>query len=670
MLLKSVAVALAIVLQIAILGPAYLIPENAQELSIRAEDLVPIPLVIALLVTALLAAGIYLALQSGRLRVASVLAALGLYLYLQFYLIVPDLGVFDGRAANFDGHWLVIALETVLLLALLGAALAAPRHAFNVMAPIVCAIALAEAVVIGADAASNSPPPKPAAKASPADLVDIIFTRTSPTRTYGIPEHSQRNVIVILTDTTQGDMFAAMLRGDPKLAEAFSGFTVYENTVGHFPYTGLSIPAIVTGTVYDGKETIPAFYKRVAPRRLSARLDAIGYKVDLLPLGSRGPFVDADREPCRAWTGLYDLALMRQLPTVLKEWQYNRSKFRITPLCGSAPTTRQELDPLALDKLIAESRVTRLDRPSYKFMHFYGMHPPSLLTASCDVRSETTRDPQAVLEQSRCVIGKIGDYFNKLRELGVFDDSLIVLTADHGTLFGIGFKNDIAAPGVPPQVISSANPAVAFKDFGVKGPVKFSEAPASLVDIYPTILARVGIDPVGAPGQDLARLEGVTERVRDFYYYKGAKEIMNSDYVNRSHWFTNRGHARDPDAWALTVSADDGETVRFVEPLAPGATARIVARLPSSEQMKIVVKLGGPAPRQTVQASVNGRTVASWGDGSDAVDREAVFALLPTERGADGVVEIKSEAATATATDGSAGLPIDWVKLQSSVALH
>lgn len=663
MLLRSVIVALAVALQLVIIGPAFLIPNNSHELSVRVEDLASFPLAVALTLTALLTVVIYASIRLQRPRIASIAAAFGLYLYLQFYFFVPDLGVFDGRSANFEGHGFFIILETAVILALMGFALTIPRQAFAAFVPVLGLLAIGEGILVGTHALSHPPPAPPAVEASRADLVATSFTRTSPARTRGSPDLSQRNIIVILIDTLQGDMFARMLDSDPELASDFSGFTVYPNTVGLFPFTGLSVAGILTGTRYDGTETIPAYHERVAPQRLAARLDAIDYHVDLLPLVSRGPFVDASKELCRQWTTLYGVALMRQVPTVLKEWQYNSSKFRLTSFCGVTPTTHQELDPLALDKLIVEARVTRPSRPSYKFMHFYGMHPPSLLTATCSVRSDTTRDTQAIFEQAQCVVGKVGQYLRKLRELGVFDDSLVVITADHGTLYGLGFDEDTSAPGVPSRVISSANPTLAFKDFGAQGGVQFSTAPASLLDIYPTILARAGIEATDSLGKDLAGLETTGGRLRNFLFYATAIEILDSDYLKQAYWFTNSGHVTDPNAWGASVSAEDGQTVRFVEPWLTDRGARILAHLPTAEQMTISARISIPGAQQTVQVAVNGRTIADWVVETGVTDRSVTFDLRPDELRTLGVIEIRSDVSSDDVERRKAGIRVDWVKI-------
>ena len=201
-------------------------------------------------------------------------------------------------------------------------------------------------------------------------------------------------------------MFTEMLRNDPKLADAFGGFTVYTNTAGLFPFTGLSVAAVLTGERYDGTETLPAYHQRVAQKRISGRLHEAGYEVDLMPLGSRGPFIEDKNQGCRSIAALYDLSALRQLPTLLKEWYYNNGSSRIKSLCRSHPTTRQELDPLALDKIIANSRVSR-DGRSYKYMHFYGMIPFGLLRKDCTTKPEPTHVADAVYDQALCVVGKV-----------------------------------------------------------------------------------------------------------------------------------------------------------------------------------------------------------------------------------------------------------------------
>lgn len=665
MYFKAITVALAIVFQLAVIGPASLIARNSDELMIRGQDLLGWPLVIGLMAAVLLTAAISLSLRRESYRIASVSAALGLYLYLQFYFLVPDLGIFDGRTANFEGHGFVIIFEIAILVGLLALAVTVPRRAFAVFAPVLGVLAIGEGVVVGTEAVLHRPAPPPALEATPADLVDSYFTRTSPTRTLGMPDLSHRNVIVILIDTIQGDMFANMLRNDTALAKAFDGFTVYENTTGLFPFTRFSIPAILTGTRYDGTETIPAYFERVGSRRLAARFDAAGYQVDLLPLGSRGPFIDMDREPCRQWATLYGLALMRQAPTVLKAWQYNGAKFRLAGLCGQTPTTRQELDPLTLNKLIGESRVTRLDQPSYKFMHFYGMHPPSRLTATCDVRPKTRTDTQAVLEQSQCVIRKVGEYLDKLRDLRVFQDSLVVVTADHGTLFGLGFEENISAPGVPAKVISSGNPALAFKDFGQKDPVQFSNAPASLLDVYPTVLESADIEVSDVPGYNLTDLKGVDRRLRDYLFYRSAREVNDVDYLKQPYWLANIGHVADPAAWGAYPSPKSGEAIRLVDPWLSSEATRIFADLTGSRQIVIEAGLSTPSPQQTVEVALNGRAVATWHVDDTVVDRSVTVDLQPDEAGAHGVVELRADVPSISADDRTDGVRVDWIKVRN-----
>lgn len=663
MLIRALVVALAISVQIAFLGPLDVISRNASELGVGPGDIMGRASILGLCIVVCVGGLLYGALRLGYSRIPSVAAALAVYLYLQYYFFVPDLGVFDGRTANFSGHGKTIALEVIVLVALLVMALLRPDRAVKTLVPLLGILAVAESAIAGAAVLQRPPAQHATIEATKADLMSTNFFGTSPKRTLGIPELSTRNVIVILLDTLQADLFISILQGDAALENAFGGFTIYRNSAGVFPFTGMSVATLLTGTRYDGREKIPEYLKRVASRQLAARFDALGYEVDLLPLGSRHSLLDADKELCRRVAATYDLALLRQVPTLLKEWQYNDSRFRLLPLCGVTPKLAQELDPVVLGRVVDDMRVSRSARPRFKFMHFYAMHPPGKLTESCETRERAIPDKPAVAEQAKCVLRHVQHYLEKLRALGVYDSSLLVITADHGTLYGLA-RGEPAAPGVPARVISAAHPTIAFKDFGASGPVRFSEAPASLLDIYPTIAKRVGFDSGQAPGRDLGELKEDERRFRDFFFYRQALELVNRDYVKQSYWFANYGNIAESDDWGATVAAEDKASIHLVEPWLNPEGVRILAKLPAEGQLAIAVDLVNPGPERVVRVTLGGRDIASWPVESGSSSKKAIADLRPEELGQIGSIELQLEQSSApveAAVDGK--IRLDLVRL-------
>src|SRR6185436_19727519 len=60
-----------------------------------------------------------------------------------------------------------------------------------------------------------------------------------------------RNVVILVLDTFQTDLFQELLDDDAGLAAKFEGFTYFRNAVGGFPSTAASVPLILTGQYYE-----------------------------------------------------------------------------------------------------------------------------------------------------------------------------------------------------------------------------------------------------------------------------------------------------------------------------------------------------------------------------------------------------------------------------------
>ncbi|HSJ97041.1 MAG TPA: sulfatase-like hydrolase/transferase, partial [Myxococcota bacterium] len=105
------------------------------------------------------------------------------------------------------------------------------------------------------------------------------------------------------------------------------------------------------------------------------------------------------------------------------------------------------------------------------------------------------RGLQRVLLQTQMVDGLVGRFLDRLEELGLFDDALIVITADHGVNF---------VPGIPRRGFSS-DPVTWATGLAVPLFVKtpgqrqgrLSDRNVEAVDVTPTILDALGRVPEG-----------------------------------------------------------------------------------------------------------------------------------------------------------------------------
>ena len=90
------------------------------------------------------------------------------------------------------------------------------------------------------------------------------------------------------------------------------------------------------------------------------------------------------------------------------------------------------------------------NRPNYKYLHVGIPHWPVSVNADCEyIGAQSLRRPNYT-DQARCGIRRVGAVLDKLRELGLYDSSLIVISSDHGVaLPPEGFTGDRDVFGGP-----------------------------------------------------------------------------------------------------------------------------------------------------------------------------------------------------------------------------
>ncbi|WP_112661798.1 sulfatase-like hydrolase/transferase [Microvirga flavescens] len=658
--------AFAIAFHVVVLAPLFLILSHGDRLEVGVLDMLGWPLLAAIGFALVLGAALKFLLSRGYQRPLAFTMAVGVYLYIQFYLFVWNFGVFDGRSIAFSSYAKNAALEAAVLFVLLGIAVFRPAVARQLFGRFLIVLLVANVGFAAWQFSAGEgkrAPVQAAATAAQSEIASANFFRDDVAVMRNAAKLSKnKNVIILLLDTLQVDVFEQIVQGDANLKRQFEGFTLFTNATGHFPYTAMSIPSILTGEPYkaDG-ESIPTYQKRVGHTRVEAVLARQGAEASRIPLESRQNYLSGDSARCRSFAAVYDLYGFRQLPIALKPFFYNGGQFRLSPLCGAVPATNSQVDLAVFDKLIGEAAVST-DAPSVKYLHFWGAHPPSMLSADCKVRNQG----QAFTDfqgQAYCVLRKTGQYLDKLRELGVFDNSMIFVISDHGSRYGF-LKASPRTP-VPGYVMSSANPSLAFHDFGARGEFRTSAAPAMLADIYPTVLSSFGLKP-DVLGMSLRDLKEDAKRERPYLYYKGIADAYG-DFFPQVERFVVTGNVRDPAAWAVTGShsnsANDAplgrlvfgkpETSRFLglgwSAEAEGVPvswiianpASITGRLPQGGRpVRMAMSFINPHPGQVVRISLNGRELARW-DVPEVGQFNRNFVFTPTEEDLAGVARVE-----------------------------
>jgi hypothetical protein len=378
------------------------------------------------------------------------------------------------------------------------------------------------------------------------------------------------NVLHLILDGFQGNVFEQLLDRDPALATDLSGFTFFRDTLTTSAVTYLSVPATLTGKAFDNRETITQYHdETLGGDNLYSFLSGKGYAVDVAtPVWWNldrdyfasyyrvpAPFASVDETVRNTAWYLLDISLYRQAPYWLKSRIYRDGDWLLSSELAQHPEQRFEhyAHTAFLRHLSANAHADR-GQPSYKLLHLITPHAPMVSDPSCaypghelEIRMDTFSD------QSRCTLKAVRDLFRSLRELGIYDEALILVHGDHGG--GVPFDMT-AADGSPsdsfeelPELWGNPLPLLLVKPPGAHGPLVVSDNPVSLVDLPATVADLLG-DASAFPGEPVFKAAAEPRR-RMFYSSKQHRnEAAEKDRFADYTAFAVTGSLFDAASWA------------------------------------------------------------------------------------------------------------------------
>lgn len=371
---------------------------------------------------------------------------------------------------------------------------------------------------------------------------------------------SKRNVIHLVLDELQTDIFQQAVERSSALREQLDGFVLYENTVGDHPNTIMAVPAMLTGEAYRNTVPIPEYLSVSLEKKLfTRRLDAEGYRSDFhtapvfcngtlyhcspIPVGNGGAFAMA----------LLDYSIFRSLPLLLKPWSYNSGSWRILPLAmaatgGGADNLAQTAQAVRLmEEFISEIRLGDA-QPRYKLFHSMVTHSPADLDRNCQYTGRRANTREDKIEQAVCGMRILTDFLTRLRELNIYNSSLVIVSSDHGTdIFPPELVTPLASQAVEPRHFSRAQPVLLIKPIGATGRLKSSYVPAQLSDIPQTVFSALEIDGEGFAGLDIMSLSG--SRSRNYWHYEDLIVQAPEGRFPKMWHYRIDGPVAEPSSW-------------------------------------------------------------------------------------------------------------------------
>ncbi len=460
--------------------------------------------VVALAMSLSLAAMVLRLLPRGLLSaIASLLCALALLAWIYAWFIVGHMTVLNGQQApmDFNTGLGVLGVWELPIVAIACLALAIVVHRWPRLISLVLIslnVALCVGTVVTVIKAADVP-----SHQRPAPDTASLF-RFSP----------RGNVLVILLDALQSDVADGILQRDASLRDAFEGFQFYKNTLSAAPTTFLSLPSIHSGESWQGQRSAGGgglrsyFNESIEHRSFLTRFASSGYDATLInPLLGLCPdgvstCVDAARVLHSPRTllmcdslRLLDLSLFRVTPVWVKRHIFANGRWRAIRLAG-APF---EIDRIFEGSAWLREMAHRIDvrdadgRPTIKFLHLFATHPPFVLQDDCQTVA-AANSTEHVASQARCGLRAVAELFASMKRAGVYDDTVILVLADHG----IGQPSRYLEPESAAlsaadwiNLSGAANPAFLLKPRDSHGPLTDAPATAAvyLTDVGATLCA-------------------------------------------------------------------------------------------------------------------------------------------------------------------------------------
>jgi hypothetical protein len=234
---------------------------------------------------------------------------------------------------------------------------------------------------------------------------------------------------------------------------------------------------------------------------------------------------------------------------------YNNQQWRLQAVLGPGDTRLRRHFPVngaAILREFAERMRPAVDEPVYKFIHVGIPHRPVIVTADCGTADAIRPRRENYKDQTRCAVTRTAAILDRLKELGLYDKALIVISSDHGIGFApTNFRNDRhAPPGALSTLSGKSLTLLIVKPPGSRGGVRVSHAPTTISDIPATVLDVLGI-PHTFPGEPALKLAEDAQRVRTFAMYDWEDDGWKHNYFDALDVMEIRGSVLDGNSWKL-----------------------------------------------------------------------------------------------------------------------
>ena len=353
----------------------------------------------------------------------------------------------------------------------------------------------------------------------------------------------ENNVFVFVLDWFDNQIIEQITAEDEGFLAPLDGFVHYANTTSKYAFTDMSVPYLLTGIEWKYGQ-LEADYADVANKESDVleNIAEVGYTIGLY---TEAAYIGKDEQVLveNGREAKWSLDVATELQVMAKTARYKtypflfkncffysdddilnmrRTDVEIHNIYNDVPfATHLMADGVTVD----DSKVG-----SFKFYHLHGAHTSYLMNEQFE-NEETD-----MLTQSRASFKVVYEFIDQLKAKGLYEDSMIIITADHGQNY---FDRPANAEELGLELISS--PILFVKDSGSFGTdMVISKAPVSHAEIIPTVLENI-VGNTDDQGKTFAEIKEEAKRERTFIFGRYSdipfvEYTITGDVMNLKDW--------------------------------------------------------------------------------------------------------------------------------------
>lgn len=357
---------------------------------------------------------------------------------------------------------------------------------------------------------------------------------------YTVSKH--KNVIVLVFDAADNKYIDTVMKENPEKLDDFKDFTVYTNTCSVYDFTTMSFAQMFSGIDFDNELTGSEFFEKAwkGPKAEAfyGGLHDMGYKVNAYNMNG-GTALD--------WNGIFDNAAYSEKAVRMKPSTVHHKKLR---------TNLHSLEmyralPFAAKRFVNEEKLSFENIVIFDFGYKYYENSDflkhlELTPADNDSNYFTiqhtigTHYPCETYDELDTCFDITRGYIEQLKEMGVYDDSVIIVTSDHGE------HSDGETGATPIFMIKEAN--TSHDRFEV------NNSPMYFTDLLSTFAVNAGFDKETAEkefGPSIYDFDENSIRERTWY-----DRIEDPDYPKAKIYGNQMYHSYCNTFYAYTYEGD------------------------------------------------------------------------------------------------------------------